>query len=126
MKPGKSIPFDFIIDALHSLHPETKPMFGVTAVYVFDKLVLALRDNKKDPQTNGVWVAAHQEYYQELVKLVPSLTTFEIYGIKTKNWLLLPSSSNDFEKEANIICDLVKRRDRRIGKQTGTSTGDSN
>jgi len=117
MKTGKVIPFDFIIDALYTLQPVTKSMFGTTAVYVSDKMVLALKDNKKDTHTNGVWVAAEQEYHHELTRLIPSLSTFEIYGIKTKNWLLLPSSSNEFEKEATIICELIKRRDKRIGKQ---------
>jgi hypothetical protein len=116
MKSAKPIPFDFIIDALYPLHPVTKSMFGTTAVYVGAKMVLALKDNKKDPATNGVWISIEQVYHPELLLLIPSVTTFEIYGIKTKNWLLLPSSSANFEKEVNIICDLIKRNDKRIGK----------
>ena len=116
MKANKSIPFDFIVDALYGLNPVTKPMFGTTAVYVYGKIVLALRDNKKDPQTNDVWVAVDQLYHPELIQLIPSLTTFEIFGTKTRNWLLLPSTAEDFEKEANLICELIKRNDKRIGR----------
>jgi len=116
MKSATPIPFDFIIDALYHLHPVTKSMFGTTAVYVRDKMVLALKDNKKDPATNGVWISTEQVYHPELMLLIPSLATFEIYGIKTKNWLLLPSGSVNFEKEASIICDLITKNDKRIGR----------
>jgi hypothetical protein len=118
MKPGKSMPFDFIMDALYNLHPVTRAMFGTTAVYVYDKIVLALKDHKKDPATNGVWISTEHVYHPELLLLIPSLTTFEIYGIKTKNWLLLPSSSANFEKDAIIICELIKKNDKRIGRKT--------
>ena len=116
MKPAKPIPFDFVLDSLFSLHPVTKFMFGATAVYVSDKIVLVLRENKKDTHANGIWVAVDEANHPALMQLIPSLTPFEIFGIKTRNWLLLPATSDHFEKEANQICALIKNRDRRIGR----------
>src|SRR3712207_8476338 len=40
------IPYFFVLEDLERLAPYTKMMFGLTAVYVADKIVFALRDRK--------------------------------------------------------------------------------
>ena len=42
-KRGKIAPHEFVLDALASAAPTTRPMFGCLAVYVEDKIVLILR-----------------------------------------------------------------------------------
>lgn len=57
--PG--IPFEFVLDELHSLEPHTRPMFGCTSVYVGLKIMLILRDKPDTPKDNGVWLATTRE-----------------------------------------------------------------
>ncbi len=62
--PGKlrrRVPFEFVLEALSSLSPYTRPMFGCTAVYVADKIVLILRDKPNSEADNGVWLVGHHE-----------------------------------------------------------------
>lgn len=44
VKKHKPVPHAFVLDAIASLSPYTRPMFGCLAVYVKDKIVLILRD----------------------------------------------------------------------------------
>jgi hypothetical protein len=39
-----------------------------------------------------------------------------LLGDKIGHWLLLPSDGPDFEKEALHACDLLLRRDPRLGR----------
>ena len=48
-------PFAFVLDELDALEPFTKPMFGCTAVYVGDRIVLILRERPTRKDDNGVW-----------------------------------------------------------------------
>ncbi|HXZ42789.1 MAG TPA: hypothetical protein VEG68_18770, partial [Terriglobales bacterium] len=38
----KTVPHEFVLDAIAPLSPYTRPMFGCLAVYVQDKIVLIL------------------------------------------------------------------------------------
>ena len=42
-KQRKPIPHAFVLDAISTLSPYTRPMFGCLAIYVRDKIVLILR-----------------------------------------------------------------------------------
>ena len=46
-KQRKPIPHAFVLDAISTLSPYTRPMFGCLAIYVKDKIVLILRDKPK-------------------------------------------------------------------------------
>jgi len=56
-KQRKPIPHAFVLDAISTLSPYTRPMFGCLAIYVKDKIVLILRDKPKSTADNGVWLA---------------------------------------------------------------------
>jgi hypothetical protein len=53
-KQRKPIPHAFVLDAISTLSPYTRPMFGCLAIYVKDKIVLILRDKPKSTADNGV------------------------------------------------------------------------
>ncbi len=54
VKQRKPIPHEFVLDAVASLSPRTRSMFGCLAIYVQDKIVLILRDKPdQTAQTTG-------------------------------------------------------------------------
>ena len=57
IKRRKPVPYEFVLDAIAPLSPETRPMFGCLAVYVEGKIVLILREKRNVTEDNGVWFA---------------------------------------------------------------------
>ena len=114
----KDIPYEFVFDYLTPLDVTIKPMFGLWAIYINEKIVLALRDRKEFPDSNGVWVATSQEHHKSLKSEFPSLRSFTIFSkaIKETEWQMLPVDADDFEASVIKVCELIKRNDNRIGK----------
>ena len=75
----KNIPFDFVFDYLLPLEVTVKPMFGVFAIYVGEKIMLILRQRKNYPDTNGVWIETKHEYHKSLKKDLPLLCSISGY-----------------------------------------------
>ena len=75
----KNIPFDFLFDYLTPLDITVKPMFGMWAVYLNEKILLILRERQDYADTNGVWIATSQEHHNSLKKDLPSLRSISIY-----------------------------------------------
>ena len=70
----KKIPFEFVFDELAELSYWTRPMFGCTAIYVGEKIVLVLRYKpERNDGSNGVWVATTKEHHGSLRRELPSL-----------------------------------------------------
>jgi len=118
IKPRRRIPHEFVLEALSALTPRTRPLFSCLAVYVQDKIVLALRD-KQDAATssdNGVWVATTQEHHESLRLELPSMRSIRVLGKEVTGWQVLPADSTDFEEVALRACDLILANDPRIGK----------
>ena len=65
-KPRKVVPHEFVLEALGAVSPWTRPMFGCTAIYVEDKIVLILRDKRKQSADNGVWLCTTAEHHASL------------------------------------------------------------
>jgi hypothetical protein len=120
VKPRKVVPHGFVLDALTSLSPQTRPMFGCLAVYVEDKIVLVLRD-KRDATTadNGVWLATTEEHHESLRREFPNLRSIQVLGKKVTGWQVLPVDAPDFEQAALRACELIAAKDTRIGKVPG-------
>jgi hypothetical protein len=116
IKKRKPVPHQFVLDALATLEPETRPMFGCLAVYIEDKIVLILRDKSSIPRDNGVWLATTQEYHESLRREFPNMRSIEILGKEITGWQVLPADAADFEESALRACELVMARDPRIGK----------
>ena len=112
----KIVPYEFVLDALAPLSPDTRPMFGCLAVYVGEKIVLILRDKATYAKDNGVWLATTPDNHQSLRREFPNMRSIGLLGKKVTGWQVLPASAEDFESAAMRACDLVLAGDPRIGK----------
>lgn len=119
LKQRKPIPHEFVLDALASSSPFTRPMFGCVAIYVEDKIVLILRDKPSSTADNGVWLATTPEHHASLRREFPNMRSIRVLGREVTGWQVLPVDAPDFEESAMRACDLVLARDPRIGKVPG-------
>jgi hypothetical protein len=125
LKVRKPIPHAFVLDAIASLSPYTRPMFGCPAIYVKDKVVLILRDKPTSTADNGVWLATTREHHESLRRIFPSMRSIQVLGKPVTGWQVLPCDAPDFESAALRACELVLAGDPRIGKVPGTRTSRS-
>lgn len=116
MKPRKTIPHQFVLDAMADLSPWTRSMFGCLAVYVDDKIVFILRDKSGDTADNGVWLATTEEHHESLRREFPTMRSIQVFRKKVTGWQVLPVSAPGFEEAALRACELVTAEDPRIGK----------
>jgi hypothetical protein len=114
--PRKQVPHEFVLDALDAASPYTRPMFGCTAIYVGQKIVLVLREKPSHPADNGVWIATTTEHHESLRREFPNMRSIGLLGKKVTGWQVLPTDASDFEESALWACELVLARDPRIGK----------
>ena len=123
VKQRKRVPHEFVLDALVTLSPRTRPMFGCLAIYVHDevqdKIVLILRDKPDQTADNGVWLATTEEHHQSLRREFPNMRSIQVLGKKVTGWQVLPADAHDFEEAALHACELVLAGDPRIGKVPG-------
>jgi hypothetical protein len=124
-KRRKPIPHAFVLDAISTLSPYTRPMFGCLAIYVKDKIVLILRDKPTNTADNGVWLATTQEHHQSLRREFPNMRSIQVLGKRVTGWQVLPVDAPDFESAALRACELVLAGDPRIGKIPGARTSKS-
>jgi len=103
----KPIPHAFVLDAISTLSPYTRPMFGCLAIYVKDKIVLILRDKPTNTADNGVWLATTQEHHQSLRREFPNMRSIQVLGKPVTGWQVLPVDAPDFESAALRACELV-------------------
>ncbi len=118
-KPRKTVPHEFVLDALAEASPRTRPMFGCVAVYVGEKIVLILRDKPAAAADNGVWLATTAEHHESLRRDFPAMRSIGVLGKAVTGWQLLGSDSEDFEEVALRACEMVIAGDERIGKVPG-------
>jgi hypothetical protein len=121
----KPIPHAFVLEAISTLSPHTRPMFGCLAIYVKDKIVLILRDKPTNTADNGVWLATTQEHHQSLRSEFPNMRSIQVFGKPVTDWQVLPVDAPDFESAALRACELVLAGDARIGKIPGARTSKS-
>jgi hypothetical protein len=119
VKKRKLIPHEFVLDAIASVSPWTRPMFGCLAVYVEEKIVLVLRDKQDHVADNGVWLATNHDHHESLYREFPSMRSIQLLGKRTTGWQVLPADASDFEEAALHACELIVARDPRIGKLPG-------
>ena len=112
----KASPHQFVLDALSSVAPVTRSMFGCLAIYVGEKIVFALRDRPDHTSDNGVWLATTAEHHESLRREFPYMRSIHVLGKDVTNWQILPADAPDFEEAALRACELVLARDPRIGK----------
>ena len=118
-KPRSSVPHEFVLETLAPVSPWTRPMFGCTAIYVGEKIVLILRQKPNYERDNGVWMATSREHHASLERDFPNMRSIELLGEPVTNWQLLPMDAPDFEESAMRACELVISGDPRIGRIPG-------
>ena len=114
------MPFDFLLNYL----PRDiiiKPAIGMFNIYFDQKIVLIFRKTGKNPQHNGIWISTQKMHHASLKAAIPPITSFELEEGFDTTWLLLSDSHDDFESAAMQLCELVTRKDNRIGKVTPMS-----
>jgi hypothetical protein len=119
VKRRKPVPHEFVLEAISAISPWTRPMFGCLAVYVDEKIVLVLRDKQDHPADNGVWLATTLDHHESLRREFPAMRSIGVLGKSVTGWQVLPAGAADFEELALRACELVVRRDPRIGKIPG-------
>ena len=114
----KPIPFNFVFEYLEPLPYTVRPFFGCHGVYVGDKIMLILRDKDDHTDANGVWIATTHEDHESLRKIFPSMQSVAILnnGVGETAWQMIPVSANDFESSVLELCQLIRRKDKRIGR----------
>jgi hypothetical protein len=120
IKRRKAVPYEFVLEAIGSLSPYTRPLFGCLAVYVKDKIVLVLRDKRESTVDNGVWLATTVEHHASLGREFPNMRSIKVLGKSVTGWQVLPADAPDFEEAALRACELILAGDPRIGKVPGT------
>ncbi|HEV2521864.1 MAG TPA: hypothetical protein VGT24_05730 [Candidatus Acidoferrales bacterium] len=123
VKLRRAVPHEFVLDAIASLSPWTRPMFGCLAVYVEDRIVLVLRDKQENSADNGVWLATTIEHHESLRREFPNMRSIQVLGRGVTGWQVLPADASDFEEAALRACELIVARDPRIGKVPGKKSG---
>ena len=123
LKIKRPIPFSFVLDELEGVYTLVRAMFGAHAVYRDEKILLILNQGENHPRDNGVWVATLPEHHESLRKDLPSLRTIFLFSEDRKGgppketaWQNIPEDSSDFEEAALRVCELIRKRDPRIGK----------
>lgn len=117
-KKKAAVAFPFVLDLLSSLDISVRPMFGCHAVYAGEKLMLIMRKKETHPEANGLWLSTDFEHHASLKKLFPSLRSVYILsdGKAETAWQMIPYDADDFEESATLACELVLKKDPRIGK----------
>lgn len=86
-----------------------RPMFGTRAVYLDGRLVLCFAA-RAEPW-RGLLVATERVHHAALRANWPALAPHPVLP----KWLYLPESADGFERVAEKLVQLVRRRDPRIG-----------
>src|SRR5882757_2431809 len=90
----KTIPHEFVLEALAPVSPETRSMFGCLAVYVGDKIVFALRDKRDETASDdGIWLATTVEHHKSLRRDFPNMRSIGVLGKNVTGWQVLPADS---------------------------------
>ncbi len=114
------MPFDFLLSDLPAGIIVT-PAIGMFYIYFNGKIVLIFRRTNKNQQHNGIWISTTREHHDSLKADVPAVAQFELEEGFDTAWLLLSDKHDDFESAAVRICQMVSRKDPRIGKVTPKS-----
>jgi len=117
---SKKIAFEFVLEALISLDPIVKPMFGCHAIYVEEKIIFILRNRESEPYDNGVWLATSPQYHTSLERELPSMRSIKLFGGGKTKWQNIPMEADDFEESVFKACEMMLNRDIRIGKFPNT------
>ncbi len=77
-----------------------------------------MRNKEDHTDANGVWIATDYPHHDSLKKDFPSLCSVYILsnGKSETAWQMIPYDAPDFEESVTAACELVLKKDPRIGK----------
>ena len=114
---NKQSPFQFVLDELTPIRPVIRKMFGLTYVYLDDRLLLSLRNSPKQSRYNGVWIYTEAENLESLRKEFPLPKRCFWRSKKSgSGWIILSTELEGFEDYAFRACELILNGDRRLGR----------
>jgi hypothetical protein len=110
--------YQFVLDELLPLRPTLRKMFGLTHVYLEERLLLSLRESRRQPRYNGVWLYTEAAHVESLRREFPELPRrcFWKSAKSGHGWVILAAELEDFEECAFRACGLILSGDRRIGR----------
>ena len=86
-----------------------RPMFGGRAVCIDGRMVFYF--SAREEPWRGMCVCTGREHHASLMAEFPALAPHEVLP----KWLYLPEAEDCFERVAEALIALAKRRDPRIG-----------
>jgi hypothetical protein len=117
--PSKTqVPFPFVLEELTPLRLTIKKVFGFTYFYFDELLLFSLRDNIRQPGTNGMWLFTSEEHLESLAREFPQLPRRQFWRSGKNCWVVIASRLEYFEEYAFKACVLFLNRDPRIGRIT--------
>lgn len=120
VKIKKRPPFDFILEELGDIVTDIKPMFGAYGIYREHKILMILRQKAKNDKGDGLWVAVDDGHRESMRKEIPELRDLELFGEGPSHWQILHDDLENFEEVSLQICELIRKRDPRIGRTPKT------
>ncbi|MGZ3691364.1 MAG: hypothetical protein ACXVAX_07665 [Pseudobdellovibrio sp.] len=115
-KSGKRPPYDFILEELGEVVTGIKPMFGAYGIYRDNQILMILRKKEKFDNDTGMWLGVVDGSYDSIRKSIPELRDLEMFGPGPTQWQVLGEDLANFEEIAFKICELIKKKDPRIGR----------
>ncbi len=98
-----------------------RPYFGGLAVYIRGRFVIWVSESPGDRVYknikcdfdiwDGVLIPTENEFQDSLKKLFPGAVSHPVL----KKWLYIPKQTEDLEQTVEILLDLIKKADPRIG-----------
>jgi hypothetical protein len=116
VKTKKQPPYPFILEELGDIVTSVKPMFGAYGIYRDIQILMILRKKEKFDNDTGIWLGVVDGEQTSIKKDIPELRDLEMFGTGPTAWQVLGEDMDNFEEVALQICDLIKRRDKRIGR----------
>lgn len=91
-----------------------RSMFGAKAAYLDGRMVLCF--SAGDEPWRGVLVCTDRTQHEALIASIPALAPHAILP----KWLYLPESAPTFERDAEKLVQLARKRDPRVGIEAKT------
>lgn len=112
----KRPPYDFILEELGEHVTAIKPMFGAFGIYRDHQILMILRKKEKFDNDTGMWLGVVDEFVNEVKKEIPELRDLQMFGTSPTAWQVLGEDLSNFEEVALQICEMIRRRDPRLGR----------
>lgn len=119
-------------DLFEHLEFAYKRMFGGLAIYYSGLMVAVLMEDPEQkhyknlkfdyPIWNGLLVPTNREHHQSLLNDFPQLVPHPVLG----KWLYLPMTDSEYDEVSQLIFQLIRSKDSRLGIVPGLKKSKKN